>query len=67
MNLDTLAKLNDARASRRAAVLVTDIASGEQRLVEENDAPSDILAQGILDRIRQGKSGNVEFEGRPIF
>ena len=67
MKLDTLAKLNDARASRRAAVLVTDIASGEQRLVEENDAPSDILAQGILDRIRQGKSGNFEFEGRAYF
>ena len=48
-------------------MLVTDIASGEQRLVEENDAPSDILAQGILDRIRQGKSGNFEFEGRAYF
>ena len=33
MRLDTLAALNAERAARRAAILVTDLDSGEQRLV----------------------------------
>jgi xanthine dehydrogenase accessory factor len=67
VRLDLLAALNAERAARRAAVLVTDLASGEQRLVREVDAASDILADALLDRLRQGRSGSVEAQGRSWF
>jgi xanthine dehydrogenase accessory factor len=67
VRLDLLAALNAERAARRAAVLVTDVASGEQRLVREADVASDPLAGPIGDRLRLGKSGLVEAEGRQWF
>ncbi len=67
MRLDLLAGLNEERAARRAAVLVTDTASGEQRLVREAEAAADPLADVLLERLRQGRSGLVEAEGRALF
>jgi xanthine dehydrogenase accessory factor len=67
MRLDLLSILNEERAARRAAVLVTDLASGEQRLVRETEAAADPLGEAIRDRLRQGKSGLVEAEGRQLF
>jgi len=67
MQLNLLADLNAERAARRAAVLVTDIMSGEQRLVREEDVGSDPLAHELGDRLRQGKSGLVERDGRQFF
>ncbi|MDU1809046.1 MAG: XdhC family protein, partial [Bradyrhizobium sp.] len=43
MQLSTLAELNAERAARRPAILVTDIASGEQRLVKAADIAADPL------------------------
>jgi xanthine dehydrogenase accessory factor len=40
MRLDLLEALNAERAARRAAVLVTDVASGEQRLVRKRKPPT---------------------------
>lgn len=60
MDLATLAALNAARAERRAAILVTDIASGAQRLVREAEADADPLAPALAARLRSGKSGLVE-------
>jgi xanthine dehydrogenase accessory factor len=37
MKLSILAALNTERANRRAAIVVTDVASGEQRLVKGAD------------------------------
>jgi xanthine dehydrogenase accessory factor len=67
VRLDLLAALNAERAARRAAVLVTDVASGEQRLVRETDVAGDALADVIRERLRLGKSGLVEVEGRQWF
>lgn len=62
-----LAALNAAQAARRAAVLVTDLESGEQRLVPETEFAADPLAEVIAERLRLGKSGVVEAAGRSLF
>jgi len=67
VRLDLLSALNAERAARRAAVLVTEIETGEQRLVRETDVTGDALAEPIADRLRLGKSGLVELEGRQYF
>ncbi len=67
MRLDLLSALNAERAARRAAVLVTEIESGDQRLVREQEVTGDALAEPIADRLRLGKSGLVEAEGRQYF
>lgn len=67
MRLSTLSALNEERAARRAAILVTEIVSGEQRLVTEAEAPHDPLAAELAERFRTGKSGVVESEGRSLF
>lgn len=67
MKLDLLAALNAERAARRAAILVTDIGSGEQRLVRHADIAGDPLADLLAERLRAGKSGMAEVEGRQLF
>jgi xanthine dehydrogenase accessory factor len=48
-------------------VLVTDIESGAQRLVRDEEAAADPLAEPIAERLRLGKSGLVELGGRQYF
>jgi xanthine dehydrogenase accessory factor len=67
MRLSLLSDLNAERAARRAAVLVTDIASGEQRLVREAEVGSDQLAEVLQASLSQGKSGLIERDGRQFF
>jgi xanthine dehydrogenase accessory factor len=67
MHLSVLTSLNAERAARRAAVLVTDMASGEQRLVRETDLSSDPIASTLEERFRSGKSGTVEANGQQLF
>lgn len=67
MRLSLLSDLNAERAARRAAVLVTDIASGEQRLVREEEMRGDPLAQELEDSLCKGRSGLIEREGRQFF
>ncbi|MDI3468195.1 MAG: Aerobic carbon monoxide dehydrogenase molybdenum cofactor insertion protein CoxF [Pseudolabrys sp.] len=68
MKLDVLHKLNAERAARRAVVLVTDIASGEQRLVTAAEIAKDPLGALIEKRIRMGKSGMEETpQGKAFF
>ena len=67
MRLDLLSALNAERAARRAAVLVTEIETGEQRLVLETEVTGDALAEPIAHRLRLGKSGLVEAQGRQYF
>jgi xanthine dehydrogenase accessory factor len=67
MDLQLLASLNAERAARRAAVLVTDIASGEQHLVREAEVAAHPLASLLAERLRQGKSGLVAEGGRELF
>lgn len=60
MKLEILKALNAERAARRAAVVVTDVASGEQRLVKAADVARDPLKEVIEKHIRSGKSGMEE-------
>ena len=67
MRLDLLKQLNEARAARRPAVLVTDVASGQQRLVAGSELVDDPLAEALESALRAGKSGMVEVGGRSYF
>jgi xanthine dehydrogenase accessory factor len=60
MKLDILHALNAERDARRAAVLVTDVASGSQRLVKGADVAKDPLRAAIEKRLRMAKSGMEE-------
>jgi xanthine dehydrogenase accessory factor len=65
MKLDILTTLNTERDARRAAVVVTDVASGKQRLVKSADIAKDPLRATLAERLRTGKSGMAETaEGR---
>ena len=67
MKLDILRALNAERAARRAAVVVTDMASGEQRLVKAADVARDPLREVIEKHIRRGKSGMAETPAGKVF
>ena len=60
MKLDILKSLNAERDARRAAVVVTDQASGAQRLVKAADVANDPLKDLLEKHIRSGKSGMEE-------
>jgi xanthine dehydrogenase accessory factor len=67
MRLDLIAALNAERAARRGAAIVTELASGAQRLVREQEIGTDALAAPLLSQMRAGKSGVVEVEGTRYF
>lgn len=62
-----LKKLNAERRARRAAVLVTDLGDGRDRLVCEGDAVAGELGVAIAAAFRTGASRVVEAEGRSFF
>src|ERR1700726_2522453 len=65
MKLSLLTALNAERAARRAAIVVTDVESGEQRLVKAADIAKDPLKAVLAEHLRSGKSGMEETaEGR---
>ena len=68
MKLDILTALNAERQARRAAIIVTDVTSGKQRLIKAADAPKDPLRSALAEHLRTGKSGMEETpEGRAFF
>ena len=67
MKLALLSALNGERATRSAAVLVTDLESGAQRLVKGGQIKKDPLANALQEQLRFGKSGTVEDQGRHYF
>ena len=67
MKLATLKQLNEERAARRPAIVVTDTASGEQRLVKAEDFAADPLSAELSKQLRMGKSANVEVGGKKLF
>ena len=67
MDRPLLAALNEERAARRAAVVVTDLASGRQRLVREAELAGDPLEEAVGRVIRTGKSGIVETDAGEMF
>jgi xanthine dehydrogenase accessory factor len=67
MKLATLAELNAERAARRPVIVITDTASGEQRLVKAKDFAADPLRNELAAALRMGKSGMVEVSGKKLF
>jgi xanthine dehydrogenase accessory factor len=67
VKLEILSALNAERAARRATVLVTEIASGEQRLVKAADIAADPLAELLDKQLRMAKSAMVEVDGAQYF
>lgn len=62
-----LKTLNAERRARRAAVLVTDLGDGRDRVVREGDMVAGDLGAAIERAFRTGLSGSVEAEGRTFF
>lgn len=67
MRLDILHALNAERAARRAAIIVTDIASGEQRFVPAAAIAADPLKDILETHLRTGKSGMAETPSGRVF
>ena len=67
MDPHTLKALNAARAARQAAVLVTDLQSGRDRLVREGEGVAGALGEAISARLRSGKAGAEMIEGTEFF
>jgi xanthine dehydrogenase accessory factor len=64
---ETLRELNVERAARRPAIVVTDTADGEQRLVKARDFAVDPLRAELSRQLRMGKSATVEAGGKKLF
>jgi len=65
VKLEILKSLNAERAARRAAIVVTDVASGGERLVKAAEVDGDPLKDVLKEGLRTGKSGMVDTpEGR---
>lgn len=67
MDLALLSAMNVERAARRACILITETASGTQRLVKGADIATDSLADVLDAALRSGKSGTVEVDGKDYF
>ncbi|HVV93617.1 MAG TPA: XdhC family protein [Hyphomicrobiales bacterium] len=67
MDLALLKALNEERAARRAAAVVTDLESGDERLVKGDDYAADPLADEIVEGFRTGRSRTVEADGKRYF
>jgi xanthine dehydrogenase accessory factor len=67
MRLDILHALNTERAARRAAIVVTDVATGDQRFVAAADVAADPLREILEAHLRSGKSGMEETAQGRVF
>ena len=67
MNIEILKALNEERAARRAAIVVTDTATGIQRFVKGADVAKDPLRETLEKYLRMGKSGMEETPQGNVF
>jgi len=67
VKLAILTTLNNERAARRAVIVVTDVASGAQRLVKRADVAGDPLQELLEKHLRMGKSGMAEIPQGRVF
>ena len=63
MRLDVLKAMNAARRERKAGVMVTRFADGDQRFVEPSGFAADPLGESLDAALRTGKSGIVAVDG----
>ncbi len=67
MDTSALKTLNAERRARRAAILVTDLGDGSDRIVREGDAVAGELGEALAKAFRTGNSGSVEADGAKLF
>jgi xanthine dehydrogenase accessory factor len=67
MKLDILTALNTERAARRAAVVVTNVESGQQRLIKAAAIAKDPLRPLLAEHLRTSKSGMEETAEGKVF
>ena len=67
MRLDLLQALNVERAARRPAIVVTDLATGEGRLVRAEEHLADGLGDEVAARFRSGRSSRVSTDTGDVF
>ena len=67
MDPANLKKLNAARNGRRAAILLTEMESGRDRVILEPDAVAGSLGEITAAAFRSGKSGMHEVDGKEYF
>ena len=67
MNIEILKALNEERAARRAAIVITDTETGAQRFIKAADVASDLLREVLEKRLRMGKSGMEETPEGKVF
>lgn len=67
MDPHLLRKLNAARRDRKAAIMLTDLADGRNRLIMKDDSVSGDLGAAVDKAFRTAKSGAVEAEGQRFF
>lgn len=67
MDPHALKTLNAERRARRAAILVTDLGDGRDRVVREGDVVAGPLGEAVAAAFRTGRSSSVEAEGRTFF
>src|ERR1051325_10833782 len=67
VKLATLSELNAERAARRPVIVVTDVASGEQRMIKAAEFAGDPLRADLQKQLRMGKSGMIETGGKKAF
>ncbi len=62
-----LKKLNAARRARKAAVLLTDLGDGRDRVIEEGDPVAGNLGDAVVRALNSGKAEQATIEGRAFF
>jgi xanthine dehydrogenase accessory factor len=62
-----LKKLNAARRARKAAVLLTDLGDGRDRVIEEGDPVAGELGEAIGRALHSGKAEQATIDGRTFF
>lgn len=67
MRLAVLKAMNAAQSARRAGIMVTRLADGDQRFVEAAHIAADPLVAELEPALRQGKSGLVTTEAGDFF
>jgi xanthine dehydrogenase accessory factor len=67
MNRALLDRLLAARHDRRAVAVVTDLETGAQRLVGEDEAPEDVLSAALVSGFRFDRSGTTSTEEGEFF
>lgn len=67
MDPANLVALNAERRARRAAILLTDLGDGRDRVIREGDSVAGELGEAVRKAFRTGNSGPVEISGRSFF